>query len=204
MADNSTDGNTGLKLVVTGVAVALFAVRLLFPQVHVDAVSLGLLLLALLPWLSPLIKSAKLPGGIEIEFQDVSHAAQKVTASAVGPVFKVTAPTPATPAAGTQDANLALVGLRIEIENRLRELAARAKVPASRPLVQLTTDLQEAGVLEPQAASGLRDLISLGNQAAHGRKVAPDVALWAADNAPAVLRVLDLKLQLHQGSTGAP
>ena len=196
----SPDTHTGLKWLVSAIAVAMFAVRLAFPEIRIDAVSFGLLLLAVLPWLSPLIKSAKLPGGIEIEFQDVKQAADKVAAAA--PPSLAPAPTePAFLAIAEQDPNLALVGLRIEIEKRLRALAEQAGIPPRRSLVQLTTDLQSKGVLDFQAAGGLRDLIALGNQAAHGTKVAPDVALSAADYGPPVLRTLDLKLQ--QGSTGA-
>jgi len=200
MASDSTDSHTGLKVIVTVVAVSLFVIRVALPHLNVDAVSLGLLLLALLPWLSPLIKSAKLPGGIEIEFQEVKKAAEKVTASAFGPFFISTAPASAS-LPEEKDPNLALVGLRIEIEKRLRALAERANVPTNRPLGRLTADLQEAGILDPAAAGGLRDLITLGNQAAHGRKVAADVAVWASDYAPAVLRVLDDKLT--QGPSGA-
>jgi hypothetical protein len=67
-------------------------------------------------------------------------------------------------------------------------------VPRSRSLVQLTRDLEERGVLHPQSAGGLRDLIALGNQAAHGVEVAPEVAYSAVEYGPRVLRVLDAKL----------
>jgi len=174
-------------------ALVVLLVRTLFPALGIDAVSLGLLLLALLPWLSPLIKSAKLPGGFEIEFQDVKDAAQKVTANEP-------APTVAPPASPTyldiadQDPSLALVALRIEIEKRLRELAELAGVTRTRSLAVLTRDLQERKVLNQESASGLRDLIGLGNQAAHGVPVGPEVAYSAVEFGPPVLQVLDSKI----------
>ena len=89
---------------------------------------------------------------------------------------------------------LPLVGLRIEIEKRLRALAEAAGLPTQGSLAQLTRVLADRGILETQAVSGLRDLIALGNQAAHGRQVSTDVALSAADFASGVLQALDLKL----------
>jgi hypothetical protein len=98
-----------------------------------------------------------------------------------------------------QDPNLALVGLRIEIEKRLRTLSQLSGEPAQSSLAQITGMLAAKGVLEPQAAIGLRDLIALGNQAAHGRTVSTDVALSAADYAPGVLRALDNKIATMRG-----
>lgn len=70
-----------LKLVVTLGAIGILLLRVAFPELQIDAVSLGFVGVALLPWPSPLIKSAKLPGGFEIEFQDVKKAAERVTSA---------------------------------------------------------------------------------------------------------------------------
>ena len=59
-----------VKIVVTAVAAVALIARIVFPTLSIDAASLGLIALAILPWLAPLIKSAELPGGIKIEFQD--------------------------------------------------------------------------------------------------------------------------------------
>ena len=42
----------------------------------IDAISLGLLIVALLPWASSLIESAKFPGGWEIKFRDLKKASR--------------------------------------------------------------------------------------------------------------------------------
>ena len=201
MSLDPESSNSRLMTSVTVVALVIFVLRLAFPDLQIDAVALGLLLLAFLPWLSPLVKSAELPGGFKIEFQDVKEAAEKIVlATATRGTLTVSEPRATYQAIAEQDPNLALVGLRIEIEKRLRALADQAGVPGKRSLLQLTTELQAQGVLEPQASSGLRDLISLGNQAAHGAPVSTDVALSAADYGPLVLESLDAKL--IQGSTG--
>jgi hypothetical protein len=193
MADSRSGNLRTLRIAVSCVAGIALVVRVLFPQLTIDAVSLGLIALGVLPWLAPLIKSAELPGGIKIEFQDVKEAAEKVaagvTVSAGGAL-----PEPAFLSVADQDPGLALAGLRIEIERRLRQLAELAGLPRSRPLTRLTLDLQQRGLLGGEEAAGLRQLISIGNQAAHGVEVSPDAAGSAVDYGPAILRVLDVKI----------
>ena len=56
------------RLVVSVAALALIGVKLVRPGTRVDAVVLGLLALAAIPWLSEVIQSAKV-GGFSIEFK---------------------------------------------------------------------------------------------------------------------------------------
>ena len=39
------------------------------PDLNIDETTIALLVLAVVPWIVPLLKSAKLPGGVELEFQ---------------------------------------------------------------------------------------------------------------------------------------
>ncbi|KLB48674.1 hypothetical protein, partial [Xanthomonas euvesicatoria] len=50
-----------LKAVISVVAVSAIAVRIAFPEIKIDLVTLGLMIVAVLPWLSELIESAKFP-----------------------------------------------------------------------------------------------------------------------------------------------
>ena len=56
------------RLVVSVAALVLIVVKLVHPGAHVDAVVLGLLALAAIPWLSDVIQSAKF-GGFSIDFK---------------------------------------------------------------------------------------------------------------------------------------
>jgi hypothetical protein len=49
------------------------AVHLLWPAVRIDAITVGLLVLAVVPWLGPLFKSIQLPGGWKVEFQELKR-----------------------------------------------------------------------------------------------------------------------------------
>ena len=162
-----------------------------------------MLLVAVLPWLASVIKSAEIPGGWKIEFQEIKAAGEKVTGIATTaiatPITEVVGDTAVVGDAALEsaDPNLALISLRIEIEKRLRALAeARGMSPKNRSsLHRIIEQLRFSGVLHSSEASGLNDLVSAGNQAAHGAKVASGIAMWAGRYGPDILRVLDLKLK---------
>ena len=186
-------GRTGIQFVISGVALVLVAIHLVWPSLKVDAITVTLVILAGVPWLAPLVSSAKFPGGWEVTFRDVADAGAKID----GPKRVDGATPPSTiqlDLAPDQDANLALVRVRIELERRLRELAGQHGVLKLRSLHKLVRDLAAKGVLSPAAASGLTELIHAGNRAAHGAAVEPAVADWAREFAPGVLAELDAVL----------
>jgi len=197
MNPNSADRTKPLKIAISVIATVGLIAHLAFPNLAIDAISLSLLVVAVLPWLAPLVKAAELPGGFKIEFQDVKEAAERVAAGAPEVIAATGPHEPLYMAISEQDPGLALVGLRIEIEKRLRQLAERSGIVKSRPLAQLTKELEELSVLSAESASGLRELIALGNQAAHGVRVGPDVAYSAVEFGPKVLQILDAKLAAY-------
>ena len=94
-----------------------------------------------------------------------------------------------------QDPNLALVALRIEVENRLRALAEKHSVSSTGQLSRLIRELQQKEVLNRPAFSGLQEIVMAGNRAAHGARVEPALADWAFTNGSAILSILDDELQ---------
>jgi hypothetical protein len=182
------------KTAVTVGALAIAATRMLWPDSPIDAITLGLLVVAVLPWLSTLIKSAELPGGFKIEFQDVQAAGAKVTESQADAHTLTPTPAPSHIDMSERDPNLALVGLRIEIEKRLRALAERHGLDDTPSISRIVLQLRDLGVLNDPSVSGLQELVMAGNQAAHGASVDPRAAAWAIDYGPQVLAVLERKL----------
>jgi hypothetical protein len=90
------------------------------------------------------------------------------------------------------DPNLALVGFRIEVEKRVRELAWVHGLDHNRaPLQGLILGLTNRGVIPPEKGSGLMELIALGNRAAHGAAVTADAGSWVLDVGPSILLQLD-------------
>ncbi len=210
-----------LRLFITAAALLVALAHLIFPSVTIDFVTVVLLLVAVLPWIAPIVKSVELPGGFKIQLQDVKDAAKellRVDAVVQPPAGEIrmeaSAPQVTLDAkagikfdaeiingaeaavaslknvAGT-DPNLALVGFRIEIEKRLRELATNKGLGPSLTLSTILRELRRRELLPSRVGSALSDLISLGNQAAHGVGVDPRTGEWVFEEGPEVLAALD-------------
>lgn len=90
-----------------------------------------------------------------------------------------------------QDPNLALAGLRIEIEKRLEALAEAKGVAAARLGVGgLLRELARQNALSEEERSVLADMVALLNQAVHGATVDSRAADWALQVGPRLLRSL--------------
>ena len=185
----TTKRQVGAKAAVTIVAVAILILRKLWPD-FLDATDLLILALAVLPWLSSILKSVEFPGGGKIEFKDVQSAVSKVLVGAPVAVA-ARAVRYSRDISQSIDPNLALVGLRIEIERRVARLAAKHGLGPERSLLRTIRSLQSNGLVNAGTVSGLLDLLMLGNRAAHGAAVDQEVAVWARDYGPQVLAVLD-------------
>lgn len=185
-----------LKLVISSAAIVIIAVRIWKPDLKIDVITFGLIIVAILPWFSELIESAKFPGGWEVKFRDLREAGEKVTGNASLEASKSTgAAPPSFMAIAQHDPNLALVGLRIEIEKRLREYAIKHGIDENRSLSILLRELTRREVLPREAVGGLQELIHAGNRAAHGAYVQDGVAEWAIETGPRILAVLDAHLE---------
>jgi len=186
------------RILVTASSLVLLVIRVIWPELGIDPVSLALLAFAVLPWLSTLIKSAEIPGGWKVEFQEVKVAGDRVTAGALT-ATSVAPPTPSYVVISDRDPNLAVVGLRIEIEKRLNALAERVEVDRKYNLRRMSDELLKRGILDAQEMRGLSELIEAGNAAAHGALVSPQAARWAIERGPDVLAILDAKLAQMTG-----
>ena len=199
---------TKLKLTVTITAIVLATLHLLFPEFSVDAVTLILVAVAVLPWVMPLGKSLELPGGFKIELQDVKeatekvvHGSLKVSVSEAVAVKESTNGTVLTPnqqvverlkEVAANDGNLALVGAGIELEKRLLRLAEMRGLNTERvSFGQLLREIEGEKVLPSEVITGLRDLVALRNRAAHGAPVSPEAADWVLDILPSMLETID-------------
>ena len=99
---------------------AIGIIHLIYPDLKIDSIFVTLIGIAIIPWLSPLFKSIEIPG-LKIEFQELEKIKNK--AKELGLVINV--PVEKQPSylqIAKDDPNLALAGLRIEIEKRLRAI----------------------------------------------------------------------------------
>ena len=187
--------NTLIKIIVSLGAIVLAALRLIWPSLQIDMVTIGLLVVAILPWLSSILESAKFPGGWEIKFRDLERAGLKITTATQPRQEYALKPAPSYITIIDQDPNLALVGLRIEIEQRLVALAEKHQLRDPRSVKRLFNELQNRGVLNQSALSGIQEIITAGNQAAHGARVEEGTTQWVLSTGTQILAALDAELQ---------
>lgn len=59
-----------VSILISAGALAIALLHVLLPTVEIDAITIALLILALLPWIGPIFKSIELPGGIKLELRE--------------------------------------------------------------------------------------------------------------------------------------
>lgn len=187
-----------LRQTVTLCALLLAIAHLIWPNIAIDAITLALVVIAILPWLAPLVKSLELPGGWKVEFQELQKAASRADTAGL----LAAEPSPSEDSFSFQsiskrDPNLALAGLRIEIEKRLSKLAEVNNVEQRRPMGigQLLRALAQREVLTNEERSILSDMVNMLNAAVHGATVDRQSADWAIDVGPRLLTSLDERIE---------
>ncbi len=195
---SANNGQLTVRIGISIVALILILMHLFIPSNRVDGVAVALLAVLILPWVGSFIKHLELSAsGAKIEYHELQKAAEQVvettpTDEHVEPP-SASEPAPTYIQIRTTDPNLALVGLRIEIESRLNQLAQLADVHFNRTsaLSHLIRALEQRGILSDTQATGLRQLVTAGNAAAHGAVVDENVAAWAFQSGPDILAALD-------------
>ena len=188
-----------LRQAVTLCALILAIAHLIWPNIAIDAITLALVLIAILPWLAPLVKSLELPGGWKVEFQELQKAASRAdTAGLLAAVPSRSEDSFSFQSISKRDPNLALAGLRIEIEKRLSKLAEVNNVEQRRGpmgIGQLLRALAQREVLTNEERSILSDMVNMLNAAVHGAIVDRQSADWAIDVGPRLLTSLDERIE---------
>ena len=186
------------QVVITVASLALVCVHLLWPDLRIDAITLILLAAAAIPWLLPLFKSVELPGGVKLEFQNLQAAERR--AAEVGLLDE--APSQASPdeysfqIVADEDANLAIAGLRIEIERRLGRLAEGCGIGSTKMSIgSLLRLLSDQEILTHKQRAVLEDMVGLLNSAAHGASADRRSAQWALEVGPRLLATLDKRIE---------
>lgn len=189
-----------LHLLISCFALGLATGHLVYPNARIDSITLALFAIAIVPWLGLIFRSLELPGGWKVEYNDLKKV--EADAHSVGllavPADKIDVP--AYTAIAEQDPNLALAGLRIEIEKRLRRLATKADIdPVGAGIGQLIRGLTSRQAISSAEASVLNDIIGLLNNAVHGADVDARSARWAIEIGPELLTALDRRLEGGEG-----
>ena len=100
-----------LQCAVSAVAVAAVALHHFWPAFRGDAFTGAFLLVAVLPWLAPLLKTIKLPGGFEVELRELREELDQTKGAVASAAIQaqvgaaaLSAPAPATGSHATVEA----------------------------------------------------------------------------------------------------
>jgi len=182
-----------LRSAISSIALLLLLLHILFPSFEVDAISFGLLIVFILPWLSSMISSAEFPGGWKISFRDFEEINKVIEKEKANAIEKNQSIASIDTIVQDDDPNLRLIALRIELEKRLNKLAASRNLPTDLPLDKTIKILEEKNIFLPNVTDGLKSLVSAANRAAHGATVDSDVGEWLEKNAKYLFSLIDYR-----------
>jgi hypothetical protein len=166
-----------IKLALTITASVLAVGHLFFPKISIDLITVSLLAIAVVPWLDILFKSVELPGGVKLEFHElekISNEAERIglikpEVASDGDENLVTKEGYYFVEMASSNQELALVSLRIEIEKRLRDIAAKYNIDGrGYSLSRLMDIFAGRHILSTEEIAVLKDMVATLNQAAHG------------------------------------
>jgi hypothetical protein len=183
-----------IQYIITLSALIVIIMHLKWPTLAIDGITLALIAIAIIPWLAPLFKSVELPGGWKIEFQELQKAKSDADkAGLLAPTNSVEIlPRYSFETIADDDPNLALAGLRIEIEKRLQNIAEARNIPIRKQSVgSLMRTLSQENAITKQEYSVLADMIGMLNSAVHGASVDKRGVEWALETGPRLLKSLD-------------
>ena len=183
-----------LKYIISIIALLLIFVHIIWPQAAIDGITLGLIVIAIIPWLAPLFKSLQLPGGVKIEYQDLEKTEKQIKDAGLLPKKPAKKAYDFVPSP-SDDPTIALAWLRIEIEKRLRKLIQERKLSEEKGSKRNLYVLYKNDVLSDEERQALSDLVEILSQAIHGVPVEQSAADWAIEIGPMVLKALDNKLK---------
>lgn len=186
---------TLIPSIITTTAVVLIIVHILFPHLAIDSTSLGLIVIAITPWLSPLFKSLEFPGGLKVEYQDLEKTEKQIQKAGLLPKSSVKKMIKKEFLPSTmEDPNLALAWLRIEVEKRLRELAQKKGLSNEHNIHDLLFMLYANDVINDEEREALVDVTAILNKSMQGVEVEPTVTDWTIEVGPRLLKGLENKL----------
>lgn len=178
-------------------AVAISVVHIIWPDLKIDAITLTLVILAIVPWMAPIFKSLEFPGGWKLEFQE-ELARVRQEAEVAGLIDSRSMKNNVEYGfmeIAESNPGLAMAGLRIEIEKSLKAIAKHEGIEFKRYGINfLIRGLYEKQIISNQEKAALADIIGTLNRAVHGEELDYHATLWVIDIGPQILSSLNKKI----------
>jgi hypothetical protein len=186
------------KIVISVFALGLAVLRVTVPSLQIDGITVVAVGIALLPWLSTIFKSVEIPGWLKVEFKYFQKAAKDAENAGLlsGPLTMKERSRYSFQLIATDDPNLALAGLRIEIEKRLKKLAQEHGIGTEyQGIGNMLRNLRNRDALTDREVDAIDGILELLNNAVHGARVDAKTANWALDFGPRILKSLDGRIK---------
>jgi hypothetical protein len=193
-----------VQMGISSVALLIVIFHMVWPSAAIDSVTVALLIIAIFPWLAPLFRSIEFPGGKVEFYTELTEAEKKVEQSGlIGAKVKLAADFVAADfdtkklysfqSVAEEDPQLALAGLRIEIEKRLRAMAEKLHFHTNKKSIgirELLMMLYERDIISSGEREALSGLVDVLNKAVHSEGVDERSAQWALYVGPKILEGL--------------
>ena len=188
-----------LQIIISIIGVALITAHMIWPTLKVDSITVVIFAIIIVPWLAPVFKTLEFPGGMKLEY-NLEKVTQKLEDSGL---IKIDTKKSSKPSHNKYsfmnvvdiDSDLALAGLRMEIESRLQQLSEYSSEKSrNKGIVSLTKDLENNGILTKNETSAITDVLPILNKAAHGEKIDGKLHKWVMEIGPQLLDTLESKI----------
>jgi hypothetical protein len=191
------------QIAISSISAVLFMCHLVWPTIRLDTSALFLLALCFLPWLGTIFKSVELPGGAKVEYrQGLLQAAKKVEDSGLlqdsgvqgnsltqkrDPIYRTLI---------EQNPNLALAGLRIDIERKLRAIVGFSNPDSSlKSLSQVVEIIGALGLFTKGQTQAMHGILKHLNSAVHDERVSSENAAEVFQMGTRLLDALDKRIR---------
>lgn len=193
-----------IQLSISTIGILFIVGHIIWPDIKIDGITVFLIIIVIVPWLAPIFKSFELPGGLKVEFHDLEKATKKLEES--GFIKKESVSKKHQDHSKYSflnvvdiDSNLALSGLRMEIESRLKDLAEQNLIIVdNHGINQITRQLVEHGILSNQESTAILDILPILNNASHGHEVDKQIHKWVIEIGPQILDSLEARKSAHK------
>jgi hypothetical protein len=201
------EGPTKEKIAISAISASILVAHLVWPSIKFDAAALFLISVCVIPWLGGIFKSIQLPGGTKVEFREKLIKALKKFESE-GPLQESQTPIsdPLYIEILARDPNLALAGLRIEIERKLRDIAnlLNPDGPTKLNLSQMVESIGKEGLFTPKQTEAMHGILRSLNRVVHGSTVPLKDAEEIMPQGKRLLAALDKRIKKLEAKRKAP
>ncbi|WP_028308242.1 hypothetical protein [Desulfitibacter alkalitolerans] len=181
------------KVFLSTLAMFLTSMHLFHPEFELDTIAIVLILLAIAPWITHLIKSVELPGGTKIDLKALKDI--EVNMARAGLLEEAEHKSDMiffSENAAYENPRIALACLFFEVEKTLKSVAEIHHIPAQHNnLDSLLGLLYDKKIISYEQKSALLQLIALLIRAFQDCKIDKNASNWALRIGPKIIKSMD-------------